>query len=91
MRAFTERLLSGVAENAASFPFHRTGAQDVLSLSPQILRSGRLQIAIEDYDNRIVVGAGFPLSGQILRTAMAQNRILATTVQRFKIRKSTGP
>jgi hypothetical protein len=80
----------GNCQNAASFPFHRAGAQDVLSPSPQILRSGRLQIAIEDYDNRIVVGAEFSLSGRILRTALARNRILATTVQRFKIRKSTG-
>ena len=77
-------------QNAASFPFHRAGAQDVLSPSPQILRSGRLQIAVEDYDNRVVVGAGFPLSGRILRAALMRNSTLATTAQRFKIRKSTG-
>jgi spermidine synthase len=49
-----------------------------------------LQIAIEDYDNRVVVGAGFPLSGRTLRAALTHNSILAATAQRFKIRKSTG-
>ena len=38
----------------------------------------------------LVVGAGFPLSGRTLRAALARNPTLATTVQRFKIRQSTG-
>ncbi len=50
-----------------------------------------LEIEIEDYDNRVVVGAGFPLSGRTLRAALVRNPTLANTVQRFKIRKSTGP
>ena len=49
-----------------------------------------LQIAIEDYDNRVLVGAGFPLSGRSLRTALTRNPTLATTARRFKIRKSQG-
>jgi hypothetical protein len=32
----------GHCRNAACSSFHRVGAQDVLPLSPQILRSGRL-------------------------------------------------
>ena len=50
-----------------------------------------LQIDIEDYENRVLVGAGFPLSGRNLRAALMRNPTLAGTVQRFKIRKSTGP
>jgi len=49
-----------------------------------------LQIEIEDYDNRVVVGAGFPLSGRGLRTALERNPTLSTTAKRFKIRKSSG-
>jgi len=49
-----------------------------------------LQIAIEDYDNRVLVGAGFPLSGLSLRAALTRNPTLATTAQRFKIRKYQG-
>jgi len=55
------------------------------------LFASTLQIEIEDYDNRVLVGAGFPLSGRALRTALTRNPTLAATVQRFKIRKSTGP
>jgi spermidine synthase len=47
-----------------------------------------LQIEIEGYDNRVVVGAGFPLSGRALRTALLRNPILAESARRFKIRKS---
>jgi hypothetical protein len=54
------------------------------------LFASTLQITIEDYDNRVVVGAGFPLSGRILRAALMRNSTLATTAQRFKIRKTTG-
>jgi hypothetical protein len=54
------------------------------------LFASTLQITIEDYDNRVVVGAGFPLSGRILRAALTRDPTLATTAQRFKIRKSTG-
>jgi spermidine synthase len=55
------------------------------------LFASTLQIEIEDYENRVLVGAGFPLSGRVLRTALTRNPTLAATVQRFKIRKSTGP
>ena len=54
------------------------------------LFANTLQIEIEDYDNRVVVGAGFPLSGRILRAALTHNPTLATTARHFKIRKSTG-
>jgi spermidine synthase len=49
-----------------------------------------LQIEIEEYDNRVLVGAGFPLSGRTLRTALMRNPTLSTTAPRFKIRKSRG-
>jgi spermidine synthase len=55
------------------------------------LFASTLQIEIEDYENRVLVGAGFPLSGSVLRTALTRNPTLAATVQRFKIRKSKGP
>jgi len=54
------------------------------------LFSNTLLIDIEDYENRVVVGAGFALSGRTLRAALTRNPILATTVGRFKIRRSTG-
>ncbi|MBW2576445.1 MAG: fused MFS/spermidine synthase [Deltaproteobacteria bacterium] len=54
------------------------------------LFSDTLQIEIEDYDNRVVVGAGFPLSGRALRTALMRNPTLSATAPRFKIRKSRG-
>jgi spermidine synthase len=54
------------------------------------LFASTLQIAIEDYDNRIVVGAGFPLSGRSLRTALTRCPTLAATARRFTIRKSAG-
>jgi len=49
-----------------------------------------LQLAIEDYDNRVLVGAGFPLSGLSLRAALTRNPTLATTARRFKSRKTKG-
>jgi spermidine synthase len=64
--------------------------------APSVIREMRrlfastLQIAIEEYDNRVVVGAGFPLSGRTLRAALTSSPILAATAKRFKIRKSTG-
>ena len=54
------------------------------------LFASTLQITIEDYDNRVVVGAGFPISGRALRAALTRNPTLAATARRFKIRKSTG-
>jgi len=49
-----------------------------------------LQIEIEDYENRVIVGADFSLSGQILRSALQRNPTLCASVQRFKIRRSAG-
>jgi len=54
------------------------------------LFASTLQIAIEDYDNRVVVGAGFPLSGRTLRAALTGNPLLAPTARHFRIRKATG-
>jgi spermidine synthase len=48
-----------------------------------------LRIDIDDYDNRIVVGAGFPLSGRDLRSALRQSPVLGPTSSRFAIRVST--
>jgi spermidine synthase len=47
-----------------------------------------LRIDIDDYDNRIVVGADFPLSGQALRSALRQSPVLGPTSSRFAIRAS---
>ncbi len=54
------------------------------------LFANTLQIEIEGYDNRVVVGAGFPLSGRVLRTALMRNPTLSPTAPRFKIRKFSG-
>jgi spermidine synthase len=54
------------------------------------LFKGTLEIEVEDYDNRIVVGAGFPLSGRVLRTALMRNPTLGASARRFKIRKTSG-
>jgi len=54
------------------------------------LFTSTLQIEVEDYDNRVLVGAGFPLSGRALRAALVRNRILAATAPRLTIRKSRG-
>ena len=54
------------------------------------LFASTLQIEIEDYDNRVVVGAGFPLSARILRAALKSNPTLVATAPRFRIRKSSG-
>jgi spermidine synthase len=50
------------------------------------LFASTLRIDIEDYDNRIVVGAGFPLSGRDLRSALRRSRVLGPTSSRFAIR-----
>jgi spermidine synthase len=47
-----------------------------------------LRIDIDEYDNRIVVGADFPLSGRDLRSAIKQNSVLGPTSSRFAIRAS---
>jgi spermidine synthase len=54
------------------------------------LFANTLQIEIEGYDNRVVIGARFPLSGRALRTALIRNPILAATARQFKIRRSKG-
>ena len=65
---------------------------EAASVSREMRRlfANTLQIEIEDYDNRVVVGAGFPLSGRVLRTALMRNPTLSKTAPRFKIRKSRG-
>jgi len=65
---------------------------EVASVAREMRRlfANTLQIEIEDYDNRVVVGARFPLSGRALRMALARNPTLAATARRFVIRKSRG-
>jgi hypothetical protein len=65
---------------------------EAASVAREIRRlfASTLQIEIEDYDNRVVVGAGFPLSGRALRAALIHHPTLAATAPRFKIRKSRG-
>ena len=45
-----------------------------------------LRIDVADYDNRIVVGARFPLSGRTLRSAVEASRVLAPTAPRLSFR-----
>jgi spermidine synthase len=45
-----------------------------------------LRISVEDFDNQIVVGARFPLSGQGLRSAVRANAVLAPTAPRLSFR-----
>jgi spermidine synthase len=53
------------------------------------LFASTLRIDIDDYDNRILVGANFPLSGRVLRSALVRNELLAPAVRRFSIRATT--
>jgi spermidine synthase len=53
------------------------------------LFASTLRIDIDDYDNRILVGADFPLSGRVLRSALVRNELLAPAVRRFSIRATT--
>lgn len=45
-----------------------------------------LRIDVQDYDNRIVVGASFPLSGLALRSAVRRSPVLKTTAGQLRIR-----
>jgi spermidine synthase len=62
--------------------------------APQVSRAmhglfgSTLQIEIAGYDNRVVVGADFPLSGRALRCALSRDRTLAASARRFAIRAS---
>jgi spermidine synthase len=47
-----------------------------------------LRIDIDEYENRIVVGAQFPLSGRDLRSAIRRSPVLGPTSSRFSIRAS---
>jgi predicted O-methyltransferase YrrM len=53
------------------------------------LFASTLRIDIDDYDNRILVGADFPLSGRVLRSALVRNELLAPAARRFSIRATT--
>lgn len=50
------------------------------------LFASTLHIDIEDYDNRVLVGADFLLSGRMLRTALTGNPILRPSTSKFTIR-----
>lgn len=45
-----------------------------------------LRIGVADYDNQIIVGAHFPLSGRVLRSAVKASRVLAPTAPRLSFR-----
>jgi spermidine synthase len=45
-----------------------------------------LHIDVEDYDNRIVVGAAFPLSGVTLRSMVKRSSVLQSTAGQLRIR-----
>lgn len=48
--------------------------------------SSTLRIGVADYDNQIIVGARFPLSGRVLRSAVKASRVLAPTAPRLSFR-----
>ncbi len=52
------------------------------------LFTSTLEIEIEDYDTRVVVGAAFPISGRSLRSALNRDPTLAVSARHFSIRKS---
>jgi len=45
-----------------------------------------LRIGVADYDNQIIVGARFRLSGRVLRSAVKASRVLAPTAPRLSFR-----
>jgi SAM-dependent methyltransferase len=45
-----------------------------------------LRISVADYDNQIIVGARFPLSGRLLRSAVTASSVLASTAPRLSFR-----
>jgi spermidine synthase len=49
-----------------------------------------LGIDVEDYDNRVVVGGPAVISGRMLRTAVAHDRVLAPTLPRLRFRRLSG-
>ena len=60
-----------------------------VSREMRTLFGSTLRIDIDEYDNRIVVGAEFPLSGRALRSALQHSPVLGPTSGRFSIRAST--
>jgi len=46
-----------------------------------------LSIDIEEYDNRIVVGGPSVISGRLLRSAVANDRVLSPTMSRLRFRR----
>jgi len=49
-----------------------------------------LGIDIEEYDNRIVVGGPSVISGRLLRSAVANDRVLSPTMSRLRFRRLSG-
>lgn len=49
-----------------------------------------LRIGVEDYDNQIVVGASFALSGRSLRAAVRRCAVLGPTASRLRFRRGRG-
>jgi spermidine synthase len=60
-------------------------AADVSRAMRSAFRS-TLRIGVADFDNQIIVGAGFPLSGRALRSAVKASRVLAPTAPRLSFR-----
>jgi spermidine synthase len=47
-----------------------------------------LHIDVDGYDNRVVVGSGFPLSGRTLRSAVVQSPVLGPSAERLRFRSA---
>jgi spermidine synthase len=50
-----------------------------------------LRIRIDGYDNTIVVGAGFPLSGRALRSAVIASPVLSPTASNLRFERLAAP
>jgi hypothetical protein len=49
-----------------------------------------LGIDIEDFDNRIVVGGPSVINGRLLRSAVANDRVLSPTLPQLRFRRLSG-
>jgi len=50
-----------------------------------------LGVAIEGFENRIVVGGPSVISGRLLRAAVANDRVLSPTLPQLRFRRLSGP
>jgi hypothetical protein len=52
----------------------------------RLLRPQLIEVSVEDYDNRILVGAPRSASGRMLRASVAAHPLLSSAVERLRFR-----